>query len=331
VHRSGAGARHRHRGGVLIGLAEIEAARRRIADVALRTPLVQLPVDGPAEIWLKLECLQPIGSFKIRGAGNAVRSAPPDAVSRGLWTTSAGNMAQGVAWMARELGVPVTVVAPDHAPQTKLDAIARLGGETVRVPFDRWWQAMEDGAYPGLDGHFVHPVRDPAVMAGNGTIGLELAEDLGEIDAVLIPWGGGGLTVGIASALASLAPRTRVYACEPATGAPVSAALEAGRPVEVEYRASFVDGAGSKGLLPEMWELARPLLSGAFAVSLEDAAAAVRLLAERVRVIAEGAGALPVAAALSGHVGGDRLVCVVSGGNLDSAPLAEILSGRTPS
>jgi threonine dehydratase len=177
----------------------------------------------------------------------------------------------------------------------------------------------------------VHPVRDPAVMAGNGTIGLELAEDLGEIDAVLIPWGGGGLTVGIASALASLAPRTRVYACEPATGAPVSAALEAGRPVEVEYRASFVDGAGSKGLLPEMWELARPLLSGAFAVSLEDAAAAVRLLVERVRVIAEGAGALPVAAALSGHVGGDRLVCVVSGGNLDSAPLAEILSGRTPS
>jgi threonine dehydratase len=315
----------------LIALAEIEAARTRIADVALRTPLVRLHVDGPAELWLKLECLQPIGSFKIRGAANAIRTAPPDAVARGLWTTSAGNMAQGVAWMARELGVPATVVAPDHAPQTKLDAIARLGGETIRVPFERWWQAMEEGAYPGLDGLFVHPVRDSAVMAGNGTIGLELAEDLGQIDAVLIPWGGGGLTTGIASALAQLSPRTRVYACEPETGAPVAASLAAGKAVEIPYRASFVDGAGSKGLLPEMWELARPLLAGALVVPLEEAAAAVRLLAERGRVIAEGAGALPVAAALTGEAGAGRIVCIVSGGNIDAGRLAEILAGRTPS
>jgi threonine dehydratase len=330
VRRPRARARRGRRGRLLIPFAEIEAARERIADVALRTPLVRLHVEEDAEIWLKLECLQPIGSFKIRGAANAVRSAPTDAVARGLWTTSAGNMAQGVAWMARELGVPATIVAPDHAPQTKLEAIARLGGDTVSVPFERWWQTMEEGVYPGLDGHFVHPVRDAAVMAGNGTIGLEIAEELGDVDAVLIPWGGGGLTTGIASALATLSPRTRVYACEPETGAPVSAALAAGEPVEVPYRASFVDGAGSKALLPEMWELARPLLAGAFALSLEETAATVRLLAERVRVVAEGAGALPVAAALAGGAGTGRLVCVVSGGNIDAARLAEILVGGVP-
>lgn len=239
-------------------------------------------------------------------------------------------MAQGVAWMARQLGVPATVVAPDHAPRAKLDAIERLGGRVIPVPFDRWWQAMEEGAYPGLDGFFVHPVRDPAVMAGNGTIGLEVADQLEGIDAVLIPWGGGGLTTGIASALAATSPATRIVACEPETGAPVSASLQAGHPVDVDYRASFVDGAGGKGLLPEMWEHARPLLAGAEAVALDAAAAAVRLLAERAHVVAEGAGALPVAVALSGRVPGARIVCIVSGGNIDAHRLSEILEGRVP-
>ncbi len=259
-----------------------------------------------------------------------MRAAAPETVARGLWTTSAGNMAQGVAWMARELGVEAMIVVPDHAPQTKLDAIARLGGRSIPVPFSRWWEAMETGTFPGLDGHFVHPVRDPAVMAGNGTIGLEIAEQLDEVDAVLIPWGGGGLTTGVASALAAVSPSARVYACEPETGAPVSATLAASAPVEVEYRPSFVDGAGSKGLLPDMWELARPLIAGAFVVSIADAAAAVRLLAERVRVIAEGAGALPVAAALQGAAGPGRVVCVVSGGNIDASRLAIILAGNVP-
>ncbi len=239
-------------------------------------------------------------------------------------------MAQGVAWMARGLGVKATVVAPDHAPRAKLDAIERLDGHVLPVPFDRWWQAMEEGSYPGLDGCFVHPVRDPAVMAGNGTIGLELMEDLDGIDTVIIPWGGGGLTTGIASALAARSPATRVVACEPETGAPLAASLEAGEPVEVPYRASFVDGAGSKALLPEMWEHARPLLAGSEVVSLDKAAGAVRLLAERARVVAEGAGALPVAAALSGRVRGDRVVCIVSGGNIDPQRLAAILEGLTP-
>jgi threonine dehydratase len=324
-------ARNRDRGRLLIPLSDIEAARERIADVTLRTPLLRLPGEGwPCEIWLKLECLQPIGSFKLRGAANAVRTAPPEAVARGLWTTSAGNMAQGVAWMARDVGVDATIVVPDHAPQAKLDAIARLGGTSIPVTFDAWWEAMESGSFPGLDGHFVHPVRDPAVMAGNGTIGLELAQQLDAIDAVLIPWGGGGLTTGIASALAALSPATKVYACEPETGAPVSAAFAAGAPVDVPYTASFVDGAGAKGLLPDMWEAARPLLTGAFALPLSEVADAVRLLAERLHVIAEGAGALALAAALAGKAGNGRVVCVVSGGNIDAGRLATILAGDTP-
>ncbi len=293
---------------------------------------MRLPVDiADTEIWLKLECLQPIGSFKIRGAANAIRPAAPAAIERGVLTTSAGNMAQGVCWLARELGVPATIVVPDHAPRAKTDAIERLGGSVIRVTFDRWWQAMEEGSYPGVEGFFVHPVMDDTVKAGNGTIGLELVEQLDGIDSVLIPWGGGGLTTGIASALSALSPQTKVYACEPETGAPVTATLaNGGVPVPVEYRASFVDGSGSKALLAPMWEGARDLVDGGFALSLDETAAAVRLLAERAHVIAEGAGALSVAAAVSGRAGTGRLVCIVSGGNIDPDRLAAILQGQTP-
>lgn len=259
-----------------------------------------------------------------------MRSAAPETVAGGLWTTSAGNMAQGVAWLARELGVQATIVVPDHAPQTKLDAIHRLGATTIPVPFARWWEAMESGTFEGVRGHFVHPVRDPAVIAGNGTIGIELVEQLGQIDAVLVPWGGGGLTTGIGSALAELSPATRVIACEPETAAAVTGAIAARGPVEVPYTASFVDGAGAKTVLPDMWEHAAPFLSGAAAVSLAEAAEAVRLLAERVRVIAEGAGALAVAAALRGDGGRGRVVCIVSGGNIDASRFTEILEGRVP-
>jgi len=290
---------------------------------------VRLQVDGP-EIWLKLENLQPIGSFKIRGAVNAIRQAPRQATSRGVVTASAGNMAQGVAWAARELGVPATIVVPEHAPQTKLDAIERLGGRIVKVPYERWWQAIVESRYDGVDGLFVHPVQDEPVMAGNGTIGLELAEQLPGADTVVVPWGGGGLFTGIASALAVRQPRTKVYAVEPATGAAVAAALAAGEPQAADYTASFVDGAGSRTLLPAVWERARDLLAGSFTVTLDETAAAVRLLAERARVVAEGAGALSVAAALSGRVPGERIVVVVSGGNIDSHRLAAILAGRTP-
>ena len=285
---------------------------------------------APCEIWLKLECLHSIGSFKLRGATSAIRQAEQEEWRNGVWTTSAGNMAQGVCWVARLLGVPATVVAPDHAPRAKLDAIERLGGRVVTVPFDTWWETMETGAYPGVTGLFVHPVLDERVMAGNGVIGLELAEQLGELDAVLVPWGGGGLSTGIASALAAVSPETRVVACEPATGAPFAASIAAGHRVDVDYTPSFVDGAGSKAVLPAMWEHAQPLLAGAVAVPLDDVASAVRLLAIRARVVAEGAGALALAAALAGHGGTGRVVCIVSGGNIDADLLASILVAGEP-
>jgi threonine dehydratase len=297
----------------------------------VRTPLVRLPVDeAPAEVYLKLENLQPIGSFKIRGAYNAMAEAPRERLAAGVLTTSAGNMAQGVGWAARELGIPFTVIVPDHAPETKLAAIERLGGTYLKVPFDRWWQALEERSYPGVEGLFVHPVEDEPVMAGNGTIGLEILEDLPDPDAVIVPWGGGGLLVGIASAVKALRPETEVRAVELETAAPLSASLAAGEPREIDYRASFVDGAGARALLPKMWALGRPLVDGSHVVSLDETAAAVRLLAERVRIVAEGAGALAVAAALSGRAGGGKIVCIVSGGNIDASVLARILAGETP-
>jgi threonine dehydratase len=312
-------------------LAEIRAARERLAGVATRTPLVRLNVeDAPAEIHLKLECLQPIGSFKLRGAGNAMALADPEALARGVWTASAGNMAQGVAWCARRRGVPCTVVMPDHAPQTTQAAVERLGARAIKVPFDAWWQALVDRRHPGVEGAFIHPVSDRAVMAGNGTIGLEILEDLPDVDAVIVPFGGGGLSCGIASALEVLRPQARVYACEVETAAPLHAALEARGPTAIDYRPSFVDGIGGKGVLAEMWPLARRLLAGSLVVSLEAVAGAIRLLVERNHVVAEGAGAAPVAAALSGRAGRGKVVCVVSGGNIDLARLALILQGAVP-
>ena len=312
----------------MIELAEIEAARERIADVAIRTPLIPLRVgDAPAEIHLKLETLQPINSFKIRGAANAIRSAPESARSGGLLTASAGNMAQGVAWVARELGLPSTIAVPEHAPEAKLAAIERLGGRVVKLPYEDWWQAIVSSRVEGLEGLFVHPVADDAVIAGNGTIGLEILEDLPDPDAIVIPYGGGGLMVGIASAVRVLRPETKIYAAEPATGAALSAALAAGEPTDVEYEPSFVDGAGSRRVLDSMWPRVAPLVDGAFAIPIVDVAAAVRTLAERVRVIAEGAGALALAAALAGRAGPGKVVCIVSGGNINLAKLAEIVLG----
>jgi len=311
-------------------LDEIRAARERLAGVTVRTPLIRLNADAPGEVWLKLENLQPIGSFKLRGAANAMKLAGPAGVREGVYTASAGNMAQGVAWSARELGVPATVVVPDHAPATKLAAIERLGGKVVKVPFERWWQVIQEHSFPGLGGLFIHPVADRNVMAGNGTVALEILEDLPDVDTVLVPFGGGGLSCGIASALAALRPEARVFGCEVATAAPLSASLAAGSPQTVDYKPSFVDGIGGKSLLPEMWPLASSLLAGARVVPLEEVAAAVRLLAERHRVIAEGAGATPVAAALAGVPEARKVVCVVSGGNLDFSKLCAILDGRVP-
>jgi threonine dehydratase len=314
----------------VIAIEEIRAARERLAGRVLRTPLVRLDLpEQPGAIYLKLENLQPIGSFKLRGALNAVLQTDPDDLRGGVVTASAGNMGQGVAWAARELELPCTVVVPEHAPETKLAAIERLGGSVVKVPYERWWQAISESSFPEADGAFIHPVQDERVMAGNGTIGLEILEDLPDPDRVLVPFGGGGLSVGIASAVKAALPATSIYAVEPETGAPLTAAFESGEPRPVEYRVSFVDGSGAPALLPAMWSHIHGLLDGAFSVSLDDTAAAVRLLAGRARVVAEGAGALALAAALS-HGWDENIVCVVSGGNIDASTLSQILAGRTP-
>jgi len=312
----------------LIELPAIEAARGRIAGAAIRTPLVRLHVENaPAEIYLKLENLQPINSFKIRGATNAIMLAPAAERAKGLVTASAGNMAQGVAWAARELGVPATIAVPEHAPEAKLAAIERLGGRVLKLPYDDWWNTIITSHIDGVDGLFVHPVQDPGVMAGNGTIGLEILEDLPDPDAVVIPYGGGGLTAGIASAVRALRPATKIFTAEPETGAALAAAVAAGHPADVDYRASFVDGAGSRRVLDSMWPLVAPLVDRALAIPVGEAAAAVRTLADRARVIAEGAGALAPAAALAGRAGTGKVVCVISGGNINLTKLSEILNG----
>jgi threonine dehydratase len=314
----------------VISLDEIRRAQSRIEDVVMRTPLVRLEVDAPCEIWLKLECLQPIGSFKLRGALSAVRAAAPSELADGVVTASAGNMAQGVAWAAREAGVRARIVAPDAAPRAKLDAVERLGGEIISVSHETWWQTMVDRRYEGVDGLFVHPVEDDAVMAGNGTIGLELVDDLPDLDAVVVPWGGGGLTTGIASAVKALRPGVRVVTAEPETAAPLAASLAAGEPAAIEFHPSFVDGAGGRALLPTMWDHARELVDTASTVPLDEVALAMGLLASRARIVAEGAGALALAAALRGDAGEGKVVCIVSGGNIDASVLARVLAGETP-
>lgn len=307
-------------------IEEVEQAQRNIQSVALRTPLVRCYADAPAEIYLKLENLQPIGSFKIRGAANVMALTPRERLQRGVLTASAGNMAQGVAFCAKRMGIPATIVAPDTAPATKIRAVERLGGRVIRAPFSEWWQTFENRSYPGVDAIFIHAFDDPHVMAGNGTIGLELLVDLPDLDAVVIPWGGGGLSCGIASVMRQRAPRVKVYAAEIETAAPLAPSLDAGQPKTAEYQPSFVDGIGSKTVFASMFEHARHLLDGSLVVSLKEAAQAMKLVADRNRVIIEGAAACAVAAALSGKAGSGKVVAIVSGGNIDLDKFAQIVN-----
>jgi threonine dehydratase len=310
---------------MLISLAQVEEARRNIAQVALRTPLVRCNADGAAELYLKLENLQPIGSFKIRGAANVMARTPREQLERGVLTASAGNMAQGVAFCARRMGIRATIVAPETAPATKVSAVERMGGRVIKVPFTEWWRTFETRAYPGVEATFIHAFDDPDVMAGNGTIALELLEDLPDVEAVVIPWGGGGLSCGIAAVLRERAPRVRIYAAEIESGAPLAASLAAGEPRSVEYKPSFVDGIGSKMVFPNMFARARQLLDGSLVVTLAEAAQAMKLVAERNRIIVEGAAACAVAAALSGRAGSGKVAAIVSGGNIDLDKFAQIV------
>ena len=303
-----------------LSLAAIEATRERIRGIAIRTPLIT--VEG---LPLKLETLQPIGSFKIRGAAAALASGG----WKSAYTASAGNMAQGVAWVARAQGIPATAIVPDNAPAAKTSAVERLGGTIVKVSPERWWQVFEERSYPGLDGRFVHPFADVDVMTGNATIALEILEDMPDVDTVLVPFGGGGLSCGIALGLRAAGSSARVFACEVDTAAPFAASLRDAKASRVDKRPSFVDGIGGQALLEEMWPLARTVLAGTVVSTVAQIATAVRWLVERAHVVAEGAGAASVAAAHSAKRG-ERVVCVISGGNIDLPKLATILNGGIP-
>ena len=313
-----------------IPLTAIRDAATAVYAAAIRTPLVRLDLrDSGApeniELFLKLEVLQPIGSFKIRGAYNTVRQLTSDELKDGVWTVSAGNAAQGVALAARKVGAPCSVMVMDTAPDAKIRAIERLGATIVRATYDECWQTVESHASDRMRGHFVHPFDDDRFIAGNATAGLEILEDLPDVDAIVAPLGGGGLLGGIHSAVRELKPDTRVFAAEPETAAPLSASLAAGRPVYFDgWQASFVDGAGGKSVLATMWPLLAQL-SGSIVVSLDDVARAMKLAAERTRVIAEGAAGCAIAGAISGRAGTGKIVAVVSGGNIDLSKFATLV------
>jgi threonine dehydratase len=308
---------------------EIRAARERIKGTIVRTPLVKLRhgADAP-EIWLKLENLQPINAFKLRGAANAVALLSAEERRKGVWTISAGNAGQGVAFAAREAGVPATVVTIETAPETKVERMRSLGARIVKAPFDACWQAMENREFPGVEGTFIHPFDDNDFIAGNATLGMEIVEDLPNVHTVIAAIGGGGLISGIGSAVRQLAPHVRILGAEPETAAPGALSFEKNSPqVFTDWQASFVDGAGGKSIFPRMWERMQGIVDGSIVVTLDEVKRAMRVVAEKTRVIAEGAGALAVAAALSGKAGDGPIVAVISGGNIDLKKFAELVAG----
>jgi threonine dehydratase len=311
---------------------EVAAARQDIHGIAMATPLIKLRAQMPpgTDIYLKLECLQPLGSFKIRAATHVLKTLDPAHLLRGVLTASAGNFGQGLAFAARELGLPASCVVPSAAAATKLSALEALGAKVIRVSFDDWWKALTSRSYPGEEGVFVHPVAERGVIAGNATIGAEILEQLPDCDTVAVPFGGGGLLCGIGSVMRRLRPRVRMIAVESEAAEPLGAALRAGQPQTVPHRQSFVDGMGSTTVLPEMWPLVRTVADGAACVSFKQIVEAIRLLALRHRIICEPAGAASVAAALAGLAGQGSIVCVISGGNIDVPKLSAILGGENP-
>src|SRR5881275_2254771 len=310
-----------------IKLDEIKNAQQRIAKTILRTPLIRLEL-GPdfPDVRLKLENLQPINAYKLRGAANAVAMLPEPERKRGVWTISAGNAGQGVAYAARQAGVPCTVVAIETAPESKLARMRELGARLVLVSYDVAWKALDDRAFPGVDGTFVHPFDDDNFIAGHGSMGLEILEDAPDAKAIIASIGGGGLITGVASAIKALKPDVRVWGVEPETAAPAALSFEKGSPQVFEnFKQSFVDGAGGQSVFPRMWDRMKPVVDGYLVVSLDETKRAMRLMAEKARIISEGAGALPVAAALTGKVGKGPIVAIVSGGNIDMKKFCELI------
>jgi threonine dehydratase len=310
-----------------IALGDIEDARERIAGTVLRTPLVKLDLGSDRQIYLKLENLQPTNSYKIRGAANAVARLSDEERGRGVWTISAGNAGQGVAYAARAFGVPCSVVAIETAPQTKLERMGALGAKIVLVSYEVAWRAAEAHAFEGMDGTFVHPFDNHDFIAGHGTMGLEILEDLPEVSTVIAAIGGGGLITGVGSAVKALRPEVTIIGAEPETAAPYAYSLAQGGPCKFPgWRPSFVDGAGGQSVTVRMWQRMRPVVDGATTITLDETREAMRLIADKARAVAEGAGALSLAAALTGKAGEGPIVCIVSGGNIDLAKFSQLVT-----
>src|SRR6516164_3312684 len=312
-----------------IQLSEIRAARERIAKTIVRTPLIRLEL-GPEfpDIRLKLENLQPINAYKLRGAANAVAALSETDRIRGVWTISAGNAGQGVAYAARAAGVPCTVVVVETAPKSKLERMKALGATLIPVSYEIAWKALDERSFPGVDGTFIHPFDDDDFIAGHGTMGLEILEEAPDVGGVIASIGGGGLVAGVASAIKALKPEVKVFGVEPETAAPAALSFEKGSPQTFpNWKASFVDGAGGQSMFPRMWERMKPVVDGYIVVTLEETKKAMRLMAEKARVISEGAGALPLAAALTGKAGKGPIVAIVSGGNIDMKKFFELIAG----
>jgi threonine dehydratase len=314
-----------------ISLAEARAAQARLADLTLVSPVVTCP-GAPAgkRVRLKLENLQPIGSFKLRPVGNAVLARTREQLARGIYTSSSGNSALGVAWMARELGITATAVVPANAPESKLEKLRQLGARIEMISVEQWWRAIRTGSLGDQAGTYIDAVRDPACLAGDATVGLEILEQYPDVEAIFVPFGGGGLACGIACAVREMNPKVKIVACELETAQPCKAALAAGRPVETVHDAGFISGVGFSTVLPEMWPLISAYVDDAITVTIAEVVEAIKLMVEHNRIVAEGAGAIPVAAALSGRYGFSRVCAVVSGGNLDNGALTKILQGAVP-
>lgn len=310
---------------------EVYAAKERISDTILRTPLIRLNVNNlPTEIYLKLENLQPVGSFKVRGATNVLKKATKEQLSQGISTASSGNLGFALAWYAQRIGIPCTVIVPDKSPEAKLSPLKEAGGTVVKVPYDEWFKIVITSKFEKLEGYFIHPVFNPDMMAGHGTIALEILEDLPDVDAVIMPYGGGGLCCGMSSVIHALKPDTKLFVSEVETAAPVAAALAAGEPREVVKRPAPFHCVGANSVLTPMWPLVSRFLTGSIVVTIGEVAEALRMLAEKNHVIAEGSGAMPVAAALTGKAGSGKVVCVVTGGNIDFDKLMKILAREIP-
>jgi len=314
-----------------VAMVQIEAARGRLEGLSMISPLVTCDAAPAGKtVRLKLENLQPIGSFKIRPIGNAVLSRAPADLGRGIYTTSTGNSALGVAWMARRLGIGATAVVPVNAPEAKLEKLRRLGTRIDMRSTAEWWRAIERGTLDDQQGVYIDAVRDPASLAGDATIGVEILSQSPDTEAILIPFGGGGLACGIACAVRALNPRVKIIACELTSAHPLRAAFDAGAPTQTPHEPGFVSGVGFGSVLPEMWPLVKSLIDDVITVSLAEVAAAIKVLVEHNRIVAEGAGAVSVAAALSGRYAESKVCAVVSGGNIDASILAVILEGRVP-